>query len=323
MSRSVAILSHTVFDILSYPDVTERIQIGGAGAYAAVGAAIATKDAAPVLVSGVGYKDKEELENWAKAQQIIPNYFVFDEHSPKTHVRYSSLSDRIETSLLGGKHFNDATPYPRHIAEGMLIGSIYVFHDVEDYFWQTFFKEIENQYKVPIIWEIAANACIPKNLKQVTTILDHVDLLSINIREVEALHDGDIQKGLQWAETVRADVVIHAGVLGTALIPGTSTFHMSDRAWVGIAPTTARDVTGGGNSFTGALTQALNDGTSLVDGTALGAAVASQVVSSFGPPNVTNALRQKAHETSSRIPVSRGLTISDLSLLLKGETDPL
>lgn len=303
-----------MIDSVYYRGRTPAKQIGGAGAYAAVGASLASTGESPVLVSGVGSVHRGMLEDWCRARLVIPSFFESSQYSPITRVTYDTEESREEDPEFGLAHFEACTPFPSHVRSGLSIGMCYVFHDTEPEFWSRFEEQLGRKAirDVPLVWEIAANSCVPEALPKVLSVLPSIAVLSINWHELVSLGGGDPRAVVEDLLAVGADVVIHAGTRG-ALVLSTDVQN-TDRSIatrVGIYPVEAKDVTGGGNTFTGALAQKLYEGADLVPATTFGAAAASVSVESHGAPFVDERNRRLVSERAGQIEVSAPMEVRE------------
>ncbi|TCO44020.1 sugar/nucleoside kinase (ribokinase family) [Kribbella antiqua] len=268
--KKIAILSHVVIDEIHRPGETESVeQIGGAGAYAAVGASLVSEPGRALIVSGVGRADRPAITEWATSRGIDPSgLFDVGEHSPRTHIEYFDDGDRVETPVYGLEHFEAHTPLPRHLPQSELAG-VYLFHAHEASYWDQV-----GQLPHPILWEISRDSCHPSHLARVRELAATIDVLSINVAEAEAL------LGDSRLADLAPIVVLRAGERGSLVIKG------SERIEVPAIPVIPKDPTGGGNSYSGAFI-AIYAATG--DPAAAGRAAAEAagvVVSSAGTPAV-------------------------------------
>ncbi len=296
---SVAVLSHIVVDEVFDAD-RNRVgdEVGGAGAYAAVGASLASSDASTLLVSGVGREDKSFLAEWCARRQISSSgLFEVGQHSPRTRIQYFADGEREETPVYGLDHFHAHTPLPRHIpADADSVAGVYLFHDHEASYWEEV-AEFRRSFGGPLLWEISLDSCRSEHLSTVREKLELVDLLSINESEafsllgVSRLEDAIAQ--LQNADVV---ALLRRGARGSLVVE-------HDRVYtVGTSPTRALDPTGGGNSYTGAFLAVFARTGDLSRAARVAAATASAVVAAPGAPEVDpaarEAIRRAAHEVS-------------------------
>jgi sugar/nucleoside kinase (ribokinase family) len=182
--KNIAILSHVVIDEIHRPGQTGSVeQIGGAGAYAAVGASLVSEPGRALIVSGVGRVDRPMITDWAVSRGIDPaGLFDVDERSPRTRIEYYEDGDRVETPVYGLEHFEAHTPLPRHIPQSADLAGAYLFHAHEKSYWDQV-----AELPQPILWEISRDSCHPSHLARVRELAATVDVLSINVAEAKAL----------------------------------------------------------------------------------------------------------------------------------------
>lgn len=286
---TVAVLSHIVVDEVF--DADRRpvgIEVGGAGAYAAVGASLAGADGSTFLVSGVGSEDRDLLVGWCARRQIAAEgLFDVGRQSPRTRIQYFADGEREETPVFGLAHFDAHTPLPRHIPDASApLGGTYLFHDLDPAYW----SEVEPFTRLssgPVLWEISLDACRVENRGAVWELLDAVDVLSVNETESFALLGASsIADVVEQFAHAAATVVLRRGANGSLVIDG------HDLHEVGTAPTPAQDPTGGGNSYSGAFLSAFARTGDLENSARLAAAAASAVVAAPGAPEVDDARRR-------------------------------
>lgn len=286
---SVAVLSHIVVDEVFDADRNPvGVAVGGAGAYAAVGASLASPDASTFLVSGVGRDDRSFLVDWCLRRRISPSgLFEVGQHSPRTRIQYFADGEREETPVYGLDHFHAHTPLPRHIPEDAEpVGGVYLFHDHDAPYWQevTGFRARSTG---PLLWEISLDSCRPEHRPAVWEKLDAVDLLSINEAEAFSLLGVNrLEDAIAHLQQAGVVVLLRRGARGSLVVE-------SDRVYaVGTSPTSALDPTGGGNSYTGAFLAVFARTGDLDRASRVAAATASAVVAAPGAPEVDAAARE-------------------------------
>ena len=296
----VAILSHVVRDRIYRGGAPMIEEVGGAGAYAAVGAALAAADPSerPLLVAGTGLTDLGLLKSWAVRRGIdASGLFVVGQRGPVTEVRYANDAERVETPVFGLDHFVAHTPLPSHIGVPLdELAGLYLFHNAEPEYWHHI-ADLRPTYSGVIMWEVAADCCAPEFWTQVSAAASQVDILVINLAEARELTGLIDQPDVfrRMAELAPM-ALVHDGTRGTNII---TDGHV---AWVGIREVTAVDVTGGGNSFSGAWLQAVVDGANPVEASRLAASAAAEVVAVQGSPLIDAALRQRVRSAASGVP---------------------
>ena len=293
----VAVLSHVVRDIIVRPGRDEVEQVGGAGAYAAVGAALASENhERPLLVAGTGRADLQYLRDWATPRGIDPaGLFEVGEHGPTTRVVYRHDADRTETPRFGLDHFLAHTPLPAHVPGGDVDG-MYLFHNGEQTYWDAVEAYRCAATRATMLWEVAADACRPELCSDVLRAAGLVDAVVINYVEACALYAStDPEVVYRRAAALAPIVLVHHGTEGSRLFTPEAVHE------IGIRRVFAVDVTGGGNSFAGAFLQGLVDGKAPVAAARLAASAAAEVVSSVGAPLVTPAQRAAVRFGSARV----------------------
>lgn len=298
----VAILSPIVIDeIHTAGGGSVTVEVGGAGAYAAVGASLAGVAGSAVLVSGVGTSDREVLSGWCSRRGIDPaGLFDVGERSPRTHIQYFADGEREESPVFGLEHFEDHTPFPRHIPEssGALSG-VYLFHDHESAYWQNV-HQFKSTFSGPVLWEISLDACRPDALDAVFDRLEAIEVLSINQTEAFALLDvTELADAVRLLGHVPALVLLRRGARGSLLLDHGCSYE------VGTAPTRALDPTGGGNSYSGAFLATFARTGDPEAASRVAAAAASTVVAAGGSPEITDALRQDVHNAARQVSIVR------------------
>jgi sugar/nucleoside kinase (ribokinase family) len=281
--RLVAVFSHAVTDEVYTPDgrLAAR-EVGGAGAYAAVGASLVSAPWSTAIVSGVGALDRQRLGDWFRLREVDPaGLFEVGERSPVTRVRYLDDGERVEESVLGDAHFAAHTPFPSRspLAPDRLAG-VYLFHDADERYWREV-AAVRPRWRGPVLWEIAANACTPDARSRVMELAGLVDVLSLNVAEAAALTGRtDPLEALSRLPGHGLVVVLRCGAAGSLVRHG-------DRRWhVGVAPGPVVDPTGGGNAYSGAFLAAYAATGDVPASARAAAAAASRVIAQYGAPVV-------------------------------------
>ncbi|MCJ1697360.1 carbohydrate kinase family protein [Rathayibacter caricis] len=298
----IAVLSHIVLDEVHPADSDSHTEVGGAGAYAAVGASLAGRAGSAVLVSGVGSADRAAFVRWC-SERGIDSAGLFDvgEHGPRTVIRYSADGERVETPVHGPAHFHAHTPLPRHLpASVRSLAGVYLFHDHDPEYWDEIAAS-RAQWSGPVLWEIAADACRTDALPAVLERLASVDVLSINRTEVLSLF-GAAGIGAAVAELSRLDVttVLRLGAGGSLVVEGGGRAAVTA---VGIDRGAVVDPTGGGNSYSGAFLASFAASGDPVAAARLATAVAAAVIAQPGAPLVDDPLRERVRRRASLIPL--------------------
>lgn len=298
MSGPIAVLSHVVVDEIVGAEFEHPItEVGGAGAYAAVGASITSSPGATVIVSGVGAVDQATLSGWFTERGVDSSgLFVVGEHSPRTRIRYFADGDRIETPVFGLDHFNAHTPLPEHIPyPASDLAGVYLFHNHDAGYWRSM-DRLRADFSGPVLWEVSRDSCRSELWPVVRERLERVDLFSINQAEALELFDtGDLNQAIDSLRAEAVVTVLRRGADGSLVIDGERLVE------IGVSAVDAIDPTGGGNSYSGALLAAYAATGDPVWAARLAAATAAVVVSQHGAPPVDSTLRVQVAETAQSI----------------------
>lgn len=296
----IAVLSHVVKDEIYRDGAYQHGQVGGAGAFAAVGAALVTDVSRPIIVAGTGTGDLDFTATWMDARGIDPaGLFVVGEHGPVTEVRYADDVTRVEIPVHGLDHFVTHTPYPRHLpVSPAALAGVYLFHNSEATYWDEV-AEFCSAFPGSILWEVAADCCLPELADEVRQRASLVDIAVLNLAEAKDLFSADdTAAALRAAASLAPMVLVHNGTEGSWLLTDGS------QRWIGIRPVDAVDVTGGGNAYAGAFLQALVDGCDPLNAARLAASAAAEVVSHAGAPELTELARTKVRQGARRVPTN-------------------
>lgn len=303
MSRKVAILSHIVIDEIYDPTGRHvNDDVGGAGAYAAVGTSLVSAPGASLLVSGTGGADLLDLTRWSDERAIDPSgLFVVGKYGPRTRIEYFADGERIETPVFGLDHFHAHTPLPRNIPDGVRerdLAAVYLFHAAEEPYWSEI-ADFRSASAVPILWEIAADATVPERAHDIRDHAALVDVVSLNRTEALSLFGTTrIDEAIRDAATLAPVVLLRLGRDGSLILEGRR------RIRVPAAPTTFADPTGGGNSYSGAFIAAYQDSGDPERAGRLAAAAAAVVIATPGAPLVDDATRDAVRSTAAVITTS-------------------
>lgn len=308
VSGSIGIFSHIVTDEIFAPDGSlAGVEVGGAGAFAAVGAALASRsDAAkPVLFAGAGSHDVARLSEWLSERGVDPSgLFVHGEFSPVTEVRYAEDGERVEIARHGLEHFLELAPYPKHAAQHELSGA-YVFRDLDPGFWRAR-PSLRSLCTGPILWELHADICAPQYVEEIVEIASEIDVLSLNRTEARLIMDGGQASEIFDLIPSSCDVVLRMGADGSLVRSASGVWR------VGTSPTPALDPTGGGNSWSGALVASLAQSGDILQAAKVATATAAVVIAGPGAPVVTQALRESVERASGVVPAHRVLSYPPL-----------
>jgi sugar/nucleoside kinase (ribokinase family) len=303
MPRKVAILSHIVIDEIYDPTGRHtNDDVGGAGAYAAVGASLVSPAGTSLLVSGTGAHDLPGLTRWCDQRSIDPSgLFVVGDHGPRTRIEYFDDGERSETPVYGLDHFHAHTPLPRHIPGGIRerdMAAVYLFHAAEEPYWAQI-AGFRSASAVPILWEVAADATVPELADDLRDHAALVDVVSLNRTEALTLFGTtSIDDAIREAAALAPVVLLRLGREGSLVLQGRRRVH------VPAAPTTVADPTGGGNSYSGAFVAAYQESGDPEHAGRLAAAAAAAVIAAPGAPPVDDTVRDAVRSAAEAITTS-------------------
>lgn len=248
MSVSTVALGHVVLDDLYRVNEEPVLGVlGGAGTYAALGAALIVPESG--IVSGVGADfPKEALDRFAAAGISTDGLVALDPKTPRTHVQYFEDGEREETSRLGADHFSRLDPSWELVPESFRgAPGIYVFDAINPGLWAEIART-RAQRGTTVLWEIRADICRPEFLPAIVWQLSQVDILSINRTEILSLTEADtVEEALAELRKLVPVVALRLGSQGAVVAVGDATLRAR--------PTTNMQVvdpTGAGNAFSGA-----------------------------------------------------------------------
>ena len=297
----IAILSHIVIDEIHEPGVAQsHVAVGGAGAYAAVGASLVRPQGDSAIVSGVGDRDHEFLASWCEDRGIDPRgLFVVSDSSPRTRIEYFADGERVETPVFGLEHFDAHTPLPMHIpfAPADLSG-VYLFHDHGSEYWQHV-AELRPKLSVPLMWEISAASCSPESREIVLERAAAVDIFSVNRTEALGLFGAtSTREALASLRSMSGIILLRLGPEGAIVLEHGRTLH------VGTDAVDVVDPTGGGNSFSGAFLAAYASSGNVVQSAQAASAAAAAVIAAPGAPVVDDERRLRVVAAARSISVT-------------------
>ena len=297
-------ISNIIGDDLLLPDGTQKNGIlGGAGTYAVAGMCIWAEQVG--IVSGVGGDFEQVYGKWFRRNNIdTAGLHVRDPNTPRSRIVYETPDRRSEIPQFGPEHFLLMQPEMQDVppSYGDARG-IYIFRDTQEDFWSAVLDGL-NPDRQSVIWEIHAGATDASNWNQVSKILPHVDLFSINLPEAQ-----------QLCQLTEADQLVRkflsAGVQGVALRLGSLGTIVADASNMYHIPafnTDVVDVTGAGNAFSGGfLVGYCQDERDILTAGQFGNISASFMLEQFGPPShITSQVRETARarlQTLKSVPV--------------------
>ena len=291
---TIVVMSTAVTDQVSWPGASEVQVPGGAGLYALAGAGIWTDDA--LLVCGMG-ADQSAALDWLRANALRTDGLrVRDDRTPITHVAYRTDAERREAPVHGLEHYKRMEPTPADLRTfaGEASG-VYVFRTADWNFWQEVLA-LKRVHGFMVLWELNADAARPQDLAAVRALAAQVDILSINTAEARALLPDPPDLHAALCDLNVPAVFLRDGAAGAWLLTARERLHLPP------APVRVVDVTGGGNSASGALLAARCAGHDWREAGARASVSAALCLEQFGPPgHLDAALRQRARHLLSEV----------------------
>lgn len=274
------IISRIVLDDIHHSETESDSGIlGGSGFWAAFGAALVTDEVAVTCKVGADFQEYfpvlERLGIRLDGLVRVPG------PTSRTVVTYPEHEERHEEPLPDWDYHvamrTVAQEFPSSVSSPR---SIYVFRAQHQGFWEGLFEITDST--IPILWEIPGAVCNSENVDWVKTILPHVTVLSLNEEEAKGLTGTqETQDQLEALHVLGArTIVLRRGALGSAASDGTQIYYSAP-------PKTTRviDVTGAGNSFSGAFIAAWHKSHGDIRfSTAAGMAASAVAIGQIGPP---------------------------------------
>ncbi|MGF7237220.1 MAG: carbohydrate kinase family protein [Frankia sp.] len=281
-SPSYVVFGHLIIDDLQFPDGSHAdARLGGAGTYAALGAALVSGERVG-LVSGVGRDVSASHLTWLASWGIDTSALIErGRQTPRSRIAYRRDGSRSETPLLGDEHFTSMDPtvgdLPTAWAEPR---GVYFFADHDAWQWPALLEWARCR-GAQVMWEISATSCNPAAFTEMTERLRSVDILSINLSEAQALTG--LQDPIECADRLRQAgvclVTLRMGAEG-ALVADRNEIVAGDAAvWEPVI-----DPTGAGNCHSGAFLAAWCQTGNLRRTAALASAAAAMVLGHHGVP---------------------------------------
>ena len=275
------VFGHLIIDDLRFPDGS-RVdgQLGGAGTYAALGAALASGQRVG-LVSGVGRDLDPTHRAWLASWEIDTSALVErGERTPRSRVVYRQDETRTEQPVHGEVHFASMAPSVHDLPADWVPAGVYVFARHDDPSLPAVIDWARRR-DAPLMWEIAADSCHPATLAGCGDLLRAVDLLSINLAEARALTGATAPIAClrRLRETGARLITLRMGADG-ALIADPHVTVAAEAVTAGAVV----DPTGSGNCHSGAFLAAWSRTHDLERAAALAAASAAVVLGHHGVP---------------------------------------
>jgi len=284
-SPSTVVFGHLIIDDITLADGSRHDGVlGGAGPYAALGAAMVTADSV-ALVSGVGGDLTAGHRGLLAAWRIDTTaLYVRGRRTPRSGVRYRSDGSRTETPVLGQHHFVSMDPTVDDLPTSWQgPAGVYFFATHVAWQWPAL-QEWARTRNSTLMWEISADSCRTDLFSEVGQRLRSVDMLSINLQEARALCG--LQDPTECVHKLRGTgvgvVAVHMGADGAVLADSHQLITVPATPCDDVA-----DPTGAGNSYSGALLAAWCAGRDLRFAAEQAAWAASQTLRQFGFPRPT------------------------------------
>lgn len=288
--RSDIIVGSVLIDDLIYADGSRRENlIGGAGLYALAGAALFSLS--PILVTGTGEDVAATYGPWMARNGLAQDGLrIADTHTPRNVLNYIDEHTRSEEPVFGHEHFKRLEPSADDIAK-VIAGarSVYLFRNTETAIWRGI-AELKRQHDIVLLWEIAIDACAPKERSRIEELLTIADAFSLNLEEAALIfRTADIDRLISALQKLPvATVFLRAGRRGSFVVT------RDDVASVPSLPVEPVDVTGGGNAYGGAALVGLAEGKPAAVAGAMGTVAASFAIRQFGPPEAGSIATRRA-----------------------------
>ena len=287
------VVSTAVTDDVLFPDGTVKKQLaGGAGIYALAGIKIWTDDVA--IVTGVG-KDYFSLPgDWFLKNNLSRSGLTIKgEFTPRTTIRYFENGGREETPVYGLEHYKMMEPTPEDVERqcGDTEG-VYVFKDANKEFWNKIIH-LKEKYGFTLMWEIAADTTLPEYFDDIVAIGKHIDVFSINKQEaINLCSSYQIDEVIQKIQALNIPLVfLRTGKEGACMISQEKVYELPS-----IIQAKVIDVTGGGNSSSGAVLYGYCEDKGLVMSGIMGSISAAYCIAQFGPPPlIDDEMRSNAY----------------------------
>jgi sugar/nucleoside kinase (ribokinase family) len=294
-AKTLLVLSNVIIDEIVLPEGGTRTVLGGAGAYAAVGAAGWWPSVS--IVAGIG-RDLEQFtaEELPFLRPRATGLLLRDEHTIRTRIEYLIDGERRETPLLGLEHFERLQISPEDVPDTLLpAAGTYCFRDLSRPFWQALGRRAL-QFGV-ILWELQGSAAAAQSWPALQRQLPLIDIFSLNLPEAHRLFGArEINQMVSELLIAGADVVLlRMGAQGAVLADRRTRLRLHP------PPSPIIDVTGAGNSFCGAFLAAWCATHNLEQAGRAAAAAAAYCMAAFGPRRSLNSAALTELATATRI----------------------
>ncbi len=295
MERKKYIAASTIVtDEIHFPGRREAVTVpGGAGIYALCGMKLFTDDVLPVPGGGEDFKSL--FGSWFSRNGIpMEGIRISTEKTPLNIIRYDEDGGRTETPRYGENHYHEVEVKPEYLetvfphAKG-----VYIFRNSERSFWEPVLR-MKHMSGVPVMWEIAADAAYPENMKAVRTLAEEVEILSINETEAAALTglgpEYAAEELLSWKVPL---IFLRRGSRGCSMFSGGFREDIPSAAVTDVV-----DPTGCGNSSSGAVLVGWCEGRAPRECAWMGNMAAAMCIRQYGVPEIISPeMRRRAEET--------------------------
>ena len=280
--KPLLVLSNVIVDEIVLPDGGTRTALGGAGTYAAIGAASWWPLVS--IVAGVGRDLRQfTVEDLPFLRPESMGLLLRDEYTIRTRIEYLADGERREMPLLGLEHFERMQITPDDVPDTLLpAAGTYCFRDLSPPFWQALIRRVM-QLGVTL-WELQGSAATAKSWPELQRLLPHIDIFSLNLPEARRLFGArEIHQIVSDLLIAGADVIVlRMGAQGAVLADRRTRLRLQP------PPAPIIDVTGAGNSFCGAFLAAWCATHDLEQAGRAAAAAAACCMADFGPPRSLN-----------------------------------
>lgn len=223
--------------------------LGGAGSYALCGIKLWSDNV--TLVTGIGEDFAGFYKKWFANNQIsMEGLMIKDPFTAVSNVRYSFDGERIETPQYGLDHYTKLEASPEEIYKfAQKAKGVYIFRDNNPQFWEKVLQ-IKQDCGFSLMWEINASCCVPAMKDSIRQIASHIDVFSINRREICSLFgavkwEHAVSQLAEWGIPM---LFVRLGAKGAVIVRDGRRYMIPS-----IPNAIAKDVTGGGNSSSAAV----------------------------------------------------------------------
>jgi sugar/nucleoside kinase (ribokinase family) len=278
-SHPILVLSNIIIDDVVLPDgVRCPDMLGGAAAYAAIGAAGYWPSVG--IVAGVGGDFANVGGDRLTSLGIrTEGLLERDRFTIRNTLVYGEDSERTETPRFGAMHFERMQLTPDDIPDVLLpAAGTYLFRDLATSFWEALQRR--RMELGTTLWELQASVATANDWPQVRARLANIDLFSLNLTEAAGLF-GTRDPEQAIGEILNAGakaVILRMGASGALIATSSEALRLHPPASPII------DVTGAGNSFCGGFLAQWCATGSLDSAARAAAAAAALCMSTFGPP---------------------------------------